>query len=67
MKNQVFGEALTLSDDFENAVIDGILGMGWPDVNTATPVFQNMITQNLVTEHIFSFYFSKYVSSVKWA
>ena len=66
VKNQVFGEAITQPGTaFVNAKADGILGMAWPEiaVDKVTPVFQNMVAQNVVTETTFGFYLDRYASS----
>ena len=62
MKNQVFGEAVQQpGETFVDSRFDGILGMAWPSIaeDNVIPVFQNMITQNLVSKGIFGFYLDR--------
>ena len=62
MKNQTFGEVVHHpSVFFINAKYDGILGMAFTSVSVkgVTPVFFNMIQQNLVSEKLFAFYLSR--------
>lgn len=59
--NQQFGESVTEpGKTFENAEFDGILGLGYPSlaVGGVTPVFDNMMAQNLVDIPMFSVYMS---------
>ena len=59
--NQTFAEITTLSSmDELYSLYDGILGMGYPSIATsgATPPFQNMINQGLVSPSVFSFWLS---------
>jgi len=53
---QVFGEATSLADFFAGQPLDGILGLAYASIaaDQVTPVFDNMITQNLVQKPIFS-------------
>ncbi|KAM5293960.1 cathepsin E [Glossophaga mutica] len=58
---QQFGESVTEpGQTFVNAEFDGILGLGYPSlaVGGVTPVFDNMMAQNLVDEPMFSVYMS---------
>ena len=62
MKDQTFGEAVHQPGiTFIAAKFDGILGMGWESISVdgVTPVFNNMIKQNLVPEEVFAFYLDR--------
>jgi len=66
VKNQTFSEAINQpGSTFINAKFDGILGMAFPSiaVDNTTPVFQNMVSQGLVTSPVFGFYLDRYVGS----
>ncbi|XP_017106549.1 cathepsin E-B [Drosophila bipectinata] len=59
IRNQTFGEVTSESGtNFLNASFDGILGLAFPmlAVNLVTPFFQNLISQNVVKQPVFSFY-----------
>lgn len=59
---QQFGESVTEpGQTFVNAEFDGILGLGYPSlaVGGVTPVFDNMMSQNLVDIPMFSVYMSR--------
>uniref|UniRef100_A0A8C4RJS9 Pepsin A-like n=1 Tax=Erpetoichthys calabaricus TaxID=27687 RepID=A0A8C4RJS9_ERPCA len=59
--NQMFAMSETEPGIFlYYASFDGILGLSYPSlaIGGATPVFDNMMTENLVTEDVFSFYLS---------
>ncbi|XP_049626930.1 cathepsin E [Suncus etruscus] len=59
--SQQFGESVTEpGKTFENAEFDGILGLGYPSlaVGGVTPVFDNMMAQNLIDVPMFSVYMS---------
>ncbi|XP_014306716.2 cathepsin E-like, partial [Myotis lucifugus] len=58
---QQFGESVTEpGQTFVDAEFDGILGLGYPSlaVGGVTPVFDNMMAQNLVDVPMFSVYMS---------
>eukprot|EP01132_Coremiostelium_polycephalum_P009078 gene9078-11118_t len=62
VKNQLFAEATAEPGiAFDLAKFDGILGLAFQSisVNSIPPVFYNMISQNLVSEPLFSFWLSK--------
>ncbi|XP_028652957.1 pepsin A-like [Erpetoichthys calabaricus] len=59
--NQEFGLSVTEpGDTFTYAPFDGILGLAYPVISSsgATPVFDNMMDQGLVSEDLFSVYLS---------
>ncbi|NXO25628.1 PEPA protein, partial [Cisticola juncidis] len=60
--NQIFGLAETEPGDFfYYTPFDGILGLAFPSIASsgATPVFDNMMIENLVDRHLFSVYLSR--------
>ncbi|XP_061855699.1 pepsin A-5 [Colius striatus] len=60
--NQIFGLSETEPGDFfYYAPFDGILGLAFPSIASsgATPVFDNMMSEDLVSEDLFSVYLSK--------
>nr|AAI53793.1 Cathepsin E2 [Xenopus laevis] len=62
VQNQQFGESVSEpGSTFVDASFDGILGLGYPSiaVGGCTPVFDNMIAQNLVELPMFSVYMSR--------
>uniref|UniRef100_A0A8C4RS84 pepsin A n=1 Tax=Erpetoichthys calabaricus TaxID=27687 RepID=A0A8C4RS84_ERPCA len=59
--NQIFGLSTSEPGSFlYYAQFDGILGLAYPSISSssATPVFDNMMSQNLVNQDLFSFYLS---------
>lgn len=67
--NQVFGQVTTeIGTNFVDAMFDGILGMGFPALaaDGVTPVFQNMISQYLLPNSVFSFYLRDNGSTVNY-
>jgi hypothetical protein len=60
VKNQVFGEANTVAAFFAQTPVDGILGLAFKRiaVDGVTPVFDNMVSQNLVSKPLFSVFLS---------
>ncbi|NWI83127.1 PEPA protein, partial [Dryoscopus gambensis] len=62
VRNQIFGLAETEPGDFfYYTPFDGILGLAFPSIASsgATPVFDNMMVENLVDRHLFSVYLSR--------
>lgn len=59
--NQVFGEATKESSEGFGEEIDGILGLGYPEIaeSGVTPVFDNMMDQGLVPKDLFSVYLTR--------
>lgn len=61
--NQQFAESVSEpGKTFLDSAFDGILGMAYPSlaVDGVTPVFDNMMAENLVDLPIFSVYMSRY-------
>lgn len=60
MNQQILGLSETEAPFMANMVADGILGLAFPSIASsgATPVFDNMMSQNLVSEDVFSVYLS---------
>ncbi|NWJ09265.1 PEPA protein, partial [Crypturellus undulatus] len=61
VSNQIFGLSETEPGDFfYYTPFDGILGLAFPSISSsgATPVFDNMMSQDLVTQDLFSVYLS---------
>ncbi|XP_072194194.1 pepsin A [Excalfactoria chinensis] len=62
VKNQIFGLSETEPGSFfYYCNFDGILGLAFPSISSsgATPVFDNMMNQDLVAQDLFSVYLSK--------
>lgn len=61
--NQIFGLSQSEAPFLQYICADGILGLAYPRLSKsgATPVFDNMMKQGLVSEDMFSFYLSRYV------
>ncbi|XP_015197906.1 pepsin A-like [Lepisosteus oculatus] len=61
IRNQIFGLSQTEADFEYYMPYDGILGMAFPSISAsgATPVFDNMMKQGLVSQDVFSFYLSR--------
>nr|XP_033775208.1 cathepsin E [Geotrypetes seraphini] len=62
VSNQQFGESVSEpGNTFADSGFDGILGLAYPSlaVGGCTPVFDNMMAQNLVAMPIFSVYMSR--------
>ncbi|KAL4658665.1 pepsin A-like [Arapaima gigas] len=58
--NQIFGLSETEATFMEYMQADGILGLAFPSIaaSGATPVFDNMMTEGLVSQDLFSVYLS---------
>jgi len=56
--NQIFGDITDMASFFKNQPMDGILGLGYPAIASdfVTPVFDNMMSQNLVSQKLFTVY-----------
>ncbi|KAJ1121243.1 hypothetical protein NDU88_009361 [Pleurodeles waltl] len=58
--NQVFGLSETEADFFYYMQFDGILGLGYPSISSdgVTPVFDNMWSEQLIPQNLFSVFLS---------
>lgn len=60
MKNQVFGQAQTITDSVtRETIFDGILGLGWPQHDGVLPVVNQMIAERLLDQNLFSVFFRR--------
>ncbi|CAJ0949642.1 unnamed protein product [Ranitomeya imitator] len=62
VQSQMFAESVSEpGSTFQDANFDGILGLAYPSlaVDDCTPVFDNMIVQNLVAQPVFGVYMSR--------
>lgn len=59
--NQTFAEALMIPAPFYDDKFDAIIGLGFEQLsqNNVVPVFYNMISQGLVNNAVFAFYFNR--------
>ena len=64
ISNQTFAEITSLAPQETDSLFDGLMGMGYPSISNskATPPFQNMINQGLVSPGAFSFWLSSCVN-----
>ncbi|XP_057212710.1 pepsin A-like [Triplophysa rosa] len=60
VSQQIFGLSETEADFMAQMTADGILGLAFPSISSsgATPVFDNMMSQGLVSQDLFSVYLS---------
>ncbi|GFO19108.1 cathepsin d [Plakobranchus ocellatus] len=61
VKGQVFGEALFESDFFANITPDGMLGLGFGSIveDEKPTLFDNMVSQKIVKDPVFSVYLNR--------
>ncbi|XP_041955565.1 pepsin A-like [Alosa sapidissima] len=61
VNNQIFGLTETEGQFMQYMTWDGILGLAFPSISAAgaTPVFDNMMSQGLVSQDLFSVYLSR--------
>lgn len=62
VSNQIFGLSQTEAPFMAHMKADGILGLAYPQLaaSGATPVFDNMMSQHLIDENVFSVYLSRH-------
>lgn len=63
MPKQEFGLSVSEPGNaFYYAPFDGIVGLAYPSIASgkATPLFDNMMSQHLVSQDLFSFYLNRY-------
>lgn len=60
VRNQIFGMSKVETPSLGYLVSDGVLGLGLPGLAApgATPIFDNMMNQGLVSMDLFSVYLS---------
>ncbi|GFO45939.1 cathepsin d [Plakobranchus ocellatus] len=60
--NQIFGEAIIRPKMFAGSMNDGILGLGFSNIDEGEEfnVFDNMVIQGLLPAPVFSFYLNRY-------
>ncbi|GFO31456.1 cathepsin d [Plakobranchus ocellatus] len=56
VKKQHFGEAMTNSGLFKDADVDGVLGLGFRNKDEDPTIFENMLSQGVMSAPVFSFY-----------
>jgi len=66
VKNQIFAEVTSETANFysyKGVIVDGLMGLAYPacSASGATPPFQNMISQGLVSSPVFSFWLNSLV------
>ncbi|KAG5343944.1 ASPP protease, partial [Acromyrmex heyeri] len=63
VQHQIFAEVITEPLAFATAKFDGILGTGY-SVDEVTPVFYNIVKQNLTSRSVFSFHLNRNSSAI---
>ncbi|KAL1923829.1 uncharacterized protein VTP21DRAFT_8809 [Calcarisporiella thermophila] len=61
VRQQTIGLATEASKEFKDDVVDGVLGLGFQEISRlkAPPLFQNMISQKLVPNPVFSIFLGR--------